>query len=146
LDKANARYAAAVEHATVHLPVPREEVLADQENLTLLDVRRAGAYEASKSVITGATWRDPEKVAEWSSSLRDKPVVVYCVYGHEVGQSTAAILRTRVSKLASWSAGFTTGPQQADHFKKNSRSIETSSARPKAELVTRLWRAATQRE
>jgi superoxide dismutase, Fe-Mn family len=90
------------------LAVPREEVLADQENLTLLDVCRAGAYEASKSVITGATWRDPEKLAEWSSSLRDKPVVVYCVYGHEVGQSTAAILRTRVSTLASWSAGFTT--------------------------------------
>ena len=31
--------------------MPREEVLADQENLTLLDVRRAGAYEASRSVI-----------------------------------------------------------------------------------------------
>ena len=94
-DKANAGYAAVVEHATVHLAAPSEEVLANRENVTLLDVRRAGAYEASNSVISGATWRDPEKVAEWSPSLPEKPVVVYCVYGHEVGQSTAAILRSK---------------------------------------------------
>jgi Fe-Mn family superoxide dismutase len=33
-------------------------------------------------------------VSSWSSSLpQDKPVVVYCVYGHEVGRSTAMRLR-----------------------------------------------------
>ena len=70
-------------------------MLANLDKFLLLDVRRAGAYETSKSVIAGATWRDPEKVAEWSTSLPQKPVVVYCVYGHEVGQSTAAILRAK---------------------------------------------------
>jgi len=45
-------------------------------------------------VIAGAMWQDPETVDEWSKALpTTKPVVVYCVYGHEVGQSTAAILR-----------------------------------------------------
>ena len=94
-DKANARYAVAVEHATSDLAVPSDEVLADPEKFLVLDVRRAGAYEAAKSVITGATWRDPERVEEWSSSLPAKPVVVYCVYGHEVGRATAAILRSK---------------------------------------------------
>ena len=92
-DKANVRYAVAVAHATAHLAASSDEVLANLHKFLLLDVRRAGAYAASKSVIAGATWRDPEKVAEWSMSLSEKPVVVYCVYGHEVGQSTAAILR-----------------------------------------------------
>src|SRR5258707_14898402 len=54
-DRANIRYAAAVEQATVHLAVPSEEVLAQQENVMLLDVRRAAAYAASQSVIAGAT-------------------------------------------------------------------------------------------
>ncbi len=94
-DKANARYAVTVEHATSDLAVPSDEVLADPEKFLVLDVRRAGAYEAAKSVITGATWRDPERVEEWSSSLPAKPVVVYCVYGHEVGRATAAILRSK---------------------------------------------------
>lgn len=33
---------------------------------------------------------------EWATSLpRSRPVVVYCVYGREVGQSTTAILRSK---------------------------------------------------
>ena len=62
----------------------------------LSDVRRAGAFQAAKEVIRGAMWQDPEKIEEWSHALpRTKPVIVYCVFGHEVGQSTAAILRAK---------------------------------------------------
>ena len=33
---------------------------------------------------------------DWATTLpRSRPVVVYCVYGHEVGQSTTAILRSK---------------------------------------------------
>jgi Fe-Mn family superoxide dismutase len=33
-------------------------------------------------------------VADWARELpADRPVVVYCVYGHEVGRSTAMRLR-----------------------------------------------------
>lgn len=49
--------------------------------------------EAAKETIEGAQWRDPEKVDEWGPALAGQPVLVYCVYGHEVGQSTAARLR-----------------------------------------------------
>jgi len=95
-EKANARYAAVVEHATGSLALTSNEFLQNQEDIMLVDVRRAGAFQASKAMITNATWLDPEQVATWSEDLpTDKPVVVYCVFGHEVGQATAAILHAR---------------------------------------------------
>ena len=95
-EKANARYAAAVEHATGNLAASSDEVLGNLDGVVLVDVRRAGAYLTAKNVIAGATWRDPEKVEDWSNILPvGKPIIVYCVYGHEVGQSTAAILRAK---------------------------------------------------
>ena len=60
----------------------------------LLDVRRAGVFEQAATMIPGARWRDPARVAEWSSELpADREVIVYCVYGHEVGRATAMRLR-----------------------------------------------------
>ena len=45
-------------------------------------------------MIPGAQWRDPAHVAEWSAELPpDREVIVYCVYGHEVGRATAMRLR-----------------------------------------------------
>jgi Fe-Mn family superoxide dismutase len=38
-------------------------------------------------------WRDPAQVAQWSAERGDRPVIVYCVYGHEVGRATALRLR-----------------------------------------------------
>jgi superoxide dismutase, Fe-Mn family len=85
------RYAAAVEASTAALAVSAEEI---QNAISKrIDVRRKGAYEAAPEVIEGAFWRDPEKVDEWAGELAGTEVVVYCVYGHEVGQSTAARLR-----------------------------------------------------
>ena len=60
----------------------------------VLDVRRAGVFEKATTMIPGAAWRDPADVARWSSELPpDREVVVYCVYGHEVGRATAMRLR-----------------------------------------------------
>ena len=60
----------------------------------LFDVRRDGPYAQSTHVVQGASWRDPAKVAEWAQDLpAGSDVVVYCVYGHEVGRSTALRLR-----------------------------------------------------
>ena len=90
-DKANARYAASVEHATGGLAITSDAVLNNPDDVVLVDVRRAGAYQNAKEVIAGATWHDPEKVEDWSNILpADKPIVVYCVFGHEVGQSTSS--------------------------------------------------------
>ncbi len=60
----------------------------------LLDVRRAGVFEQAGSLIPGARWCDPAAVAAWAGELpADREVVVYCVYGHEVGRVTAMRLR-----------------------------------------------------
>ena len=66
----------------------------DVRDQLLLDVRRAGAYAASPRCIAGARWRDPASVAQWATELpMDREVLVYCVYGHEVGRATALRLR-----------------------------------------------------
>lgn len=66
----------------------------DLGDARLLDVRRSGVFEQADALIPGATWRDPQAVGDWAAALpQGEPVVVYCVYGHEVGRSTALRLR-----------------------------------------------------
>jgi len=61
----------------------------------LLDVRRQPAFEADPRFAAGATWRDPFAVAEWSRFLpRHRPVVVYCVHGHEISRNACSALRS----------------------------------------------------
>jgi superoxide dismutase, Fe-Mn family len=89
-DRVYERYQAAVHNASEPFAATQEDVAGN----TLLDVRRAGAFEQASTMIPGATWRDPARVSEWSSELQtDRPVIVYCVYGHEVGRATALRLR-----------------------------------------------------
>lgn len=60
----------------------------------LIDVRREPAFQAGETLIPGAIRRRPDEVEAWRTALpQDKPVVVYCVYGHEVGKEAAAALR-----------------------------------------------------
>lgn len=60
----------------------------------LIDVRRKAAFDSARTLLPGATWRDPAMVASWIGELpRGRPIVVYCVHGHEVSRSTALRLR-----------------------------------------------------
>jgi rhodanese-related sulfurtransferase len=62
---------------------------------TLVDVRLQPAFAADPAVIPRAIRRAPEDIAEWARELEPwRPVVVYCVHGHEVSQNAAAFLRT----------------------------------------------------
>jgi superoxide dismutase, Fe-Mn family len=84
------RYQAAVHDASE----PLAASAADVAGALLLDVRRAGVYEQAQTTIPGAQWRDPATVTTWAAGLpTDRPVLVYCVYGHEVGRGTAMRLR-----------------------------------------------------
>jgi superoxide dismutase, Fe-Mn family len=66
----------------------------DMGDALVLDVRRAGIFEQARTMIPGARWCDPAVVSSWATELpTDKDVVVYCVYGHEVGRATAMRLR-----------------------------------------------------
>jgi Fe-Mn family superoxide dismutase len=91
-DGVSLRYAAAVEASTPALAASADEAQRAGD-LKRIDVRRKGAYDASPDRIDGAVWRDPERVDEWAREFAGAEVLVYCVYGHEVGQSTAARLR-----------------------------------------------------
>ncbi len=85
-----ARYQAAVHAASDGLGVTQEDVARG----ALLDVRRRSVFEQSAQMLPDATWRDPMDVAQWAPLLEPgAPVTVYCVYGHEVGRSTALRLR-----------------------------------------------------
>jgi rhodanese-related sulfurtransferase len=60
----------------------------------LVDVRRQDAFNADDRLIVGACHASPESVDRWRQELpRERPVVAYCVHGHEVSQGAAATLR-----------------------------------------------------
>jgi superoxide dismutase, Fe-Mn family len=84
------RYQAAVEASSESFAATADDLAGAH----VLDVRRAGVFDQADSLIPGAQWRDPARVNDWSAQLpKDKPVMVYCVYGHEVGRSTTMRLR-----------------------------------------------------
>jgi Fe-Mn family superoxide dismutase len=86
------RYQAGVEGASEPFAASHDELATAH----VLDVRRAGMFDNAETLIRGATWRDPATVATWARDVpRDKKVVVYCVYGHEVGRATALRLRAQ---------------------------------------------------
>jgi rhodanese-related sulfurtransferase len=56
----------------------------------LFDVRRKADYVISPKKISGAVWRNPEMINEWSTELSvGRQIVVYCVKGGSVSQSVA---------------------------------------------------------
>jgi Fe-Mn family superoxide dismutase len=112
------RYQAAVHAAS-------EPFAAAQEDLSgalVLDVRRAGVYEQARTMIPGARWCDPAQVQAWSRELpADRKLVVYCVYGHEVGRATALRLRAAGLQARYLSGGI-------DGWQKAGRAVEARKA------------------
>lgn len=102
------RYTEAVRSASTPLAAPQADAMGDARGgasddaadgaseVLLLDVRRAGMFEAAITMLPGASWRDPSRAADWAPQLpAGCEVIVYCVYGHEVGQVTAMRLKAR---------------------------------------------------
>jgi Fe-Mn family superoxide dismutase len=84
------RYQFAVHGASEPFGATQDEVAG----ALVVDVRRAGVFKDATNRLTGAAWRDPATIDRWASELpSDREVVVYCVYGHEVGRATALRLR-----------------------------------------------------
>ena len=84
------RYQQAVTAASAGFGATADDAAAAR----LLDVRRAGVFAQADTMAAGAEWRDPAQVDRWAEQLpAGAPVVVYCVYGHEVGRATAMRLR-----------------------------------------------------
>src|SRR5437879_3243348 len=61
---------------------------------TVIDVRRAPAFDADDTMLVGAIRRLADELNEWRSALpKGRSVVVYCAHGQEVSQSAATALR-----------------------------------------------------
>jgi superoxide dismutase, Fe-Mn family len=88
------RYQHAVHEATEHLGADQNAVAKAAAQAALLDVRRAGMFEQASTIIPGSRWHDPVAVGTWAQGLsRDQDLLVYCIYGHEVGRVTALRLQ-----------------------------------------------------
>ena len=84
------RYQSAMYAASEPLAVGHGDV----SGALLLDVRRAGVFDEAATLISGARWCDSAAVSDRASDVpTDQEVVVYCVYGHEVGRTRAMRLR-----------------------------------------------------
>ena len=84
------RYSRAVHAASDGMAAAQDDAGA----ALLLDVRRAGVFANADSMLPGAAWQDPADISQWLAELpRDREIVTYCVYGHEVGRAAALRLR-----------------------------------------------------
>ena len=70
--------------------------LQSSEAPLVIDVRKNDPYLASAYTLPGALRRDPLQVETWADTLpAAASVMVYCVYGHEVGMNIMLALRAR---------------------------------------------------
>jgi len=77
-------------------PIELKQRLAAYPPPTLVDVRRQPAFEQDPGIVPGALRRLPETLDTWADAIEPwRPVVVYCVHGHEVSQGASAALRAR---------------------------------------------------
>jgi rhodanese-related sulfurtransferase len=59
----------------------------------IIDVRREAVFRAAETRVAGAVWRNHMAAADWARDLpAGKPVVVYCIHGHNVSALAAALL------------------------------------------------------
>jgi rhodanese-related sulfurtransferase len=62
----------------------------------VIDVRKHEPFVSSEYTLPSALRRDPLQVELWAKELPEsESVLVYCVYGHEVGMNTMTALRKR---------------------------------------------------
>lgn len=60
----------------------------------IFDVHRRQVFDQAGDLIPTATWRDQTRPAPPTAQLTGVGIVVYCVHGHQVGQTAAATFRS----------------------------------------------------
>ena len=77
-------------------PNELKTLLAQNQDVVLLDIRRKNDYDADTLQVPGAAWYNPDQVAEWSAKLqRGKDAVLYCVRGGSVSNAVLDVLRAQ---------------------------------------------------
>jgi rhodanese-related sulfurtransferase len=109
----------------------------------LIDVRRRSAFLEADAMACGALRREPEDVRGWAKSLpKASAVVVYCVHGHEVSQTTAAALNDAgisTRYLEGGLEGWKEANGQLDHKPRGSATRWVTRERPKIDRIACPW-------
>jgi rhodanese-related sulfurtransferase len=109
----------------------------------LLDVRRSEAFSKDGGLIVGAFHRAPEEVEHWSRGLAlDRPVVAYCVHGHEVSQGVAANLTSAGIKASYLESGIAGWRAAGLPTRKNLGAVErkwVTREHPKIDRIACPW-------
>jgi rhodanese-related sulfurtransferase len=73
-----------------------QRLLDEGARIKVYDVRKIHDRVDVEYPVPTAQWRDPEKVSQWRRDIGDADeVIVFCVHGHQVSQSTRDVLRER---------------------------------------------------
>jgi Fe-Mn family superoxide dismutase len=76
------------------------------EQPVLIDVCLADDLGRRSDMLEGAILRNPDQTADWARSLpRDRPIIVYCVFGFQVSGGTVAGLRQQGFNVRSLKGG-----------------------------------------
>ncbi|MBB6487021.1 Fe-Mn family superoxide dismutase [Rhizobium lusitanum] len=80
--------------------------LQRQEDIVVLDVCLAEDLPKRSDMLPGAIVMPPETIEGWADELpKDKPIIVYCVYGFQVSGDAVAELRRRGLNVQGLSGG-----------------------------------------
>ena len=80
----------------------------------VLDVRRQPRFDESPRLLATAVRCQPEGVAALAASMAPCPVLVYCVYGHNVSEEAVAELRAAGWEAYAVAGGLEGGQEGAD--------------------------------
>lgn len=115
----------------------------------VIDVRRDERFAEASHMLPAALRRDPLQLSSWLRHLPSgKPILVYCVYGHEVSQSVTHGLRAAGLNACYLDGGFE-GWRDAGlpilpkdlimRYAGSAPSIWMTRARPKIDRVACPW-------
>ena len=75
-------------------PAELDRLLVSGAVVSVFDVRREKDRVDVGYPIQGAEWRNPDQIVDWCREIGNADeVIVYCVHGHHVSQSTRDTLR-----------------------------------------------------
>jgi rhodanese-related sulfurtransferase len=98
----------------------------------IVDVRREPVFRGAPARIAGAVWRDHLAAGEWGLRLpTGRPVVVYCVHGHNVSALAASLLSAAGVEVAVLEGGIEAFAQAGGPLvAREGPGVDVSSARP----------------
>lgn len=115
----------------------------------VVDVRRKPVFEAAQKRIAAAIWRDHMEAENWLPRLGDgRPIVVYCIHGHNVSEIAAARLAAAGADVTILDGGIEAfeaagGPLAATRVagfpQTGQPSIWVTRERPKIDRVACPW-------